>query len=147
MDYSIFYERIKADFWEYFYACFFIAFLSLVISVILIICFLKSKNKSELFCGIILFIGFIFAVSRLSILFPDISNIRNETFILTVGIVVGHDTTDNNRPTSRSIKLKENETEKIIKLSVHYTNIYINDMLEVIYLPNSGIGAIIRIIE
>lgn len=163
MDYSKFYSSIMIHYLS--------LLVAIIIGLVLVICadvfcikaFLKQNavetetkiwffsNKGSLidFLGVIVFI-----IVALLILFfsrnilADIPNVINKNYVVTSGVVTAHDSSGKDDVAeTRSFTLKDFNTGKEVKLLVTYTPIRQGDIYEVLYLPSSKAGAIVRKIE
>jgi hypothetical protein len=88
-------------------------------------------------------IVFIYLVTNTLAFISDIPYAMNRDFEVTTGIVTSWNTADE-RPYYRGFQIRDINTSEIIKLSVWDYPIYEDEILKVIYLPNSGIGTIIE---
>ena len=145
MDYSNYHFSIIFEY--------FISFLGVLLSIIFLICgivyllkqYLQSKNVVE-FIGIIACAVVIIVIAYFSRnYFKDIPNIVIKNYTITYGVVVEGDNGGRNFNT-RGIVFKKEDGE-IVKLVVNYYPIVSGEKFEVIYLPNTGFGAIIQKIE
>lgn len=75
----------------------------------------------------------------------DIPNAIRRDFQVTTGIVVGQDAAGlENVGENRGFELQDLKTGEIINLQVFYTPIRKNEIYEVIYLPHTKSGAIVK---
>lgn len=145
MDYSAFYPSILF--------MYFGAFVWVLVAIVLLICgdvflikqYLKSKSVIEL-VGSIACIVAIIAVAYFSRnFFKDIPNVMSKNYIITTGTAEGWDSAGQVHET-RGFAFKTDDGV-IKKIVVTYTPIYRGDRFEVIYLPNTGYGAIVKKLE
>lgn len=145
MDYSTFYLSITIEY--------LIGFTSYIITIILLVCgdiflikrYLKSKSEIEL-VGIIVCIVAIIIVAYFSRnFFKDIPNVIGKNYTVSTGTAYGWNTAGQ-EPEARGFEFQKDDGE-IIKLQVIYTPIRQGDRFEVIYLPNTGFGAIVQKID
>ncbi|MGI6248083.1 MAG: hypothetical protein ACOYJX_01570 [Acutalibacteraceae bacterium] len=142
MDYSAFYPSILINY--------FVAFAGIIIAIILLVVsgafllkrYLKSKSVIEL-VGVVACIVAIVAVAYFSRnFFKDIPNVLSENYIVTSGTAQGWDSAGQVHET-RGFAFKRDDGE-IAKIVVTYPPVYQGDRFEVIYLPNTGYGAIVK---
>lgn len=145
INYSAFYPSILF--------MYFGTFAGILVAIILLICgdifllkqYLKSKSIIEL-VGFVVFIAVIIIVSHFSRnYFKDIPNIVSKNYIITTGTAEGWDSAGQVHET-RGFAFKRDDGE-IKNIVVTYPPIYQGDRFEVIYLPNTGYGAIVKKLE
>jgi len=145
MDYSAYYPPILF--------MYFGTFVGVIVAMALLICgamhvfklYQKSKSNIMLIgftvCIVIVIVISYFAQS----FFRDIPFVVNKNYIITIGIAQGWDTAGQ-EPETRGFAFKRDNGE-IIDITVTYTPIHQGDRFEVIYLPHTKFGAIVRKIE
>ncbi len=111
--------------------------------------FFHNKGSIVDFIGIvfavILFVVFLFWSRRV---FADIPHAINKDFIVATGVVVSQNAAGREDVgETRGFEIQDLETGEIINLLVFYTPIWQGEVYEVIYLPHSKAGAIVRKIE
>ena len=78
----------------------------------------------------------------------DIPHLKNGDCSSIIGIVVSQDAAGREDvPEDRTFKLKNIESGEIVELRVFYTPIKNGDVYEVVYLPHTRCGAVVRKIE
>lgn len=145
MDYSAFYPSILLMYFGTFIGVLVAIVLLIFGDVFLLKQYLKSKAIIEL-VGFVACIMIIIAVAYFSRnFFKDIPNVVNKNYIITTGTAVGWDAAGPVHET-RGFAFKTDDG-KIKNIVVNYTPIYKGDRFKVIYLPNTGYGAIIKKLE
>ena len=143
MDYSSFYPAVII--------LFLVAFMGVILALILLfyseIYLLKHYLKSR---TIIDFLGLmicstVFILTSLFSLryFRDVPNIVYQNYTIATGTAVGWDTAGLD-PETRGFAFKKDGSSDIIHLTVVFTPVNQGDRFEVIYLPNTGFGAIVQ---
>jgi hypothetical protein len=113
--------------------------------------FLFFNNKES----IIDFIGLILVAVILALIllwsrnvWADVPYAINKDFSRTIGIVVSQDAAGRDDVgEARGFRLRDIETGEVLNLQVFYTPIREGEIYEVMYLPNTKVGAIVRKIE
>ena len=143
MDYSAFYPTI----WFMYFG----TFAGIITAIILLVCgdiflikqYLKSKAIIEL-VGMVACVVAIIAVCYFSRnFFKDIPNVINKNYIISSGTVI----TGNNGgidPEARDFAFKKDDDGKTVKIIANSKPIQNGERFEVIYLPNTGYGAITK---
>lgn len=145
MDYSAYYPTILYE-----YICSFIGILGAItffvcISVMLFKQYLELKSTLQII-GFIIFITLTIVMFNFSLkYFKDIPNILNENYIVTTGTAVGQHT-PGQVPETRGFKFRGDDGV-VMSIVVTYLPVFQGDRFEVIYLPHTGFGAIIRKID
>lgn len=113
------------------------------------ILFFSNKGSIIDFTGIFAFaVIIIIALHGLPDIIADIPYAINKEFSVTKGIVVGQNAAGlDDVSESRGFELKVLESGEIINLYVVYTPIRTGEIYEVIYLPHTKAGAIVKKIE
>lgn len=149
MDYSAFYPSILF--------MYFGAFAGILVAIILLICgdiflikqYLKSKSIIELVGIIACVVGIIVVAYFSRNYFKDIPNVISKNYIVTTGTAEGWDSagpiSSSAGPVyeTRGFAFRKDDGE-IKKIVVTYPPVYQGDRFEVIYLPNTGYGAIVK---
>ena len=146
MDYSSYYPAIiELYLWH---CCGLIVIPSLLIWMgVHLAKYINAKSTISLIIVPILLILWVgFSIPLYTKYIKDIPNIINENYIVTTGTATSWNTTGPEN-TSRSFEFTTDDGE-VIKLSVQSTKpVYQGDRYEVIYLPHTKCGAIVRKIE
>ena len=121
-----------------------ILFLILLIreGIILVRQYKKLKSVKKLACAAAAFVCIILLAAFSVPYFKDIPNAVNNNYIIAAGTVVAHDSGGTQSQT-RGITLETDEGERI-KVTVNYTPMRTGERYEIICLPNTGIGSVIR---
>jgi len=174
MDYSVYYPSVLARYFESLIAGIFMMPFLLGIFIFSIVYIIKNKKIIEtvsiseveggeivekkikyihnydsvisIILVVVCPILFVLSLSNAFNLISDFPHAMNRNFTITTGIVTSWSTADE-RTYHRVIEIKDINTDEIIKISVWDYPIHKDEILEVIYLPNSGEGAIIRRID
>lgn len=145
MDYTAFYPSILF--------MYFGTFAGVIIAIILLIGgdiyllkqYLKTKNIIELIgfvtCTIAIIVVLYFSLN----FFKDIPNVISKNYTVATGTAEGWDTAGQ-EPETRGFAFKKDDGE-MINIVVTYPPIYQGDRFEVIYLPNTEYGAIVKKLE
>ena len=145
MDYSAFLPSVLINY--------FIAFAGVVTTIILLVvvgAFLARqyfKSRSFIECvGVVACVIGVFITAYFSRnYFKDIPNVVSKNYIVTDGTAEGWDSAGQVHET-RGFAFKTDDG-KNFKLVVTYPPVYQGDRFKVIYLPNTGFGAIIQKLE
>ena len=145
MDYSSFYPSILLTYFGSFAGVIFLVILFICGEVFLIKQYLKSKAVIEII-GMFACVVIIIAISHFfRQYFKDIPNVINRNYIIATGtVVIGNN--GGTESETRDFTLKKDDGETI-RILANYMPIQNGDEFEVIYLPNTGCGAIIRKIK
>jgi hypothetical protein len=107
--------------------------------------YIKIKSNIELVGFIVFFVAILVVLYFSRNYFKDIPNVVSKNYIVTTGTAEGWDSAGQVHETRGfAYKTDGGETKKIV---VTYPPVYQGDRFEVIYLPNTGYGAIIRKLE
>jgi hypothetical protein len=146
MDYSVFYPSILFMYSILLAAVLVGIILALSVSFYYLKELLKEKGVMNL-VAVICFFTIVLVILYFSIdIFCDIPNVIKKNYVITTGIAIDSNNAGQ-EPEIRGFPLKRNYTNEIIRVAVTYYPINEGDEFEVIYLPNSKIGAIVRKIE
>jgi len=103
----------------------------------------KNKSKSVIWIALAAFAFFVLMSIPTVNEVKDIQNVLNRNYVIVTGTAVGWDTTtDESEPRSFSFLTDDGKTVDLIVLPC--PPVHQGDRFEVIYLPNSGIGAIMQ---
>jgi len=107
--------------------------------------YIKIKSNIELVGFIVFFVAILVVLYFSRNYFKDIPNVVRKNYIITAGTAEGWDSAGQVHETREfAFKTDGGDTQKIV---VTYPPVYQGDRFEVIYLPNTGYGAIIRKLE
>ena len=146
MDYSPYYPSIL---YLYFgtLAAFFVGFGLLIYGEIYLIQQIKEfKSLLSVLFFVVLFAAIV-SVSLLSVdYFKDIPNVIRNNYIVATGTAEGNDSAGQ-EPDARGFRFKPDVGEEFYIRIPSYPQVFHGDRFEVIYLPHTGVGAIIQKLE
>jgi hypothetical protein len=145
MDYSVFYANIIFHYGLSFGGI--MLFLGFVAYNIFLFAkkYIRNRTVSLVFNAVFGLFAFIALVYFTVPFIRDIPNIKNRNYIIATGTSVGWDN-GGTRPSIRSFDFLKDDGE-MIKLHVFYGPVNKGERFEIIYLPYSKIGDIVRKLE
>ena len=147
MDYSQYFSAISGFFWEnLFFSGFFILIFPIHSVYQLYKEYQKNKSKSVIWIAVAVFVFLVLMSIPTINEVKDIQNVLNQNYMIATGTAVGwNTTTDESEPRSFSFLTDDGKTVDLRVLPC--PPVHKGDRFEIIYLPNSGIGAIVQKLE
>lgn len=147
MDYTTLYPAINRYFFEVFVSSIvFCLIFPIYTGIKLYKEYIASKSKGIVAGLLLLSIAFVWLTYSFVNDCKDIPNIVSKNYIVATGTAIGWNTVeDETEP--RGFEFQPDDGEKIDLSVLPCPPVHQGDRFEVIYLPNSGIGAIIQILD